>query len=98
MNLAATVNALQWVLGNTPAVEFLGTIEEYVAAAEKERDDARAAEAAARAALEKAQADAAAMAAKLNSIVADLADGVFDGPMPLDPVIPVLEDAAVAAV
>lgn len=82
MNLAATVEALQWVLGNSPAVEFLGTIEEYVLAAEKERDEAKAAEAAARAALEKAQSDASAMAAKLNTIVADLADGIFDGILP----------------
>jgi len=83
MNLAATVEALRWVLGETPAVEFLGTIEEYVLAAEKERDEAKSAEAAARAALEKAQTDASAMAAKLVTIVADLADGVFDGELPV---------------
>lgn len=100
MNLAATVEALRWVLGETPAVEFLGTIEEYVLAAEKERDEAKAAEAAARAALEKAQSDATAMAAKLNLIVSDLADGIFDGILPevvvpvADPV-PVIEEPVV---
>ena len=82
VDLTATVEALRWVVGDSPAVTTLEGVNEYVAAVEKERDDAKAAEAAARMALEKAQADAAAMAAKLNSIVADLADGVFDGPLP----------------
>lgn len=86
-DLAGTISALQMVLGNSPAVEFLSHFEEYVIACEKERDEAKAAEAAARAALEKAQADASAMAAKLSTIVLDLADGIFDGPVPVDVVV-----------
>ena len=82
VSLEATVEALRWVVGESPAVTELEGVLEYVTAVEKERDDAKAAEAAARAALEKAQADAAAMASKLNAIVSDLADGVFDGPLP----------------
>ncbi len=96
VSLDATVEALRWIVGNSPAVEELAGVLEYVTAVEKERDAAKASEAAARAALEKAQADAAAMAAKLNSIVADLADGIFDGPLPVDPVP--ADDVPVAAV
>lgn len=86
VDVTATLEALRWVVGDSPAVATLESVNEYVVAVEAERDAAKASEAAARAALEKAQADAAAMAAKLNSIVADLADGVFDGPLPVDPV------------
>lgn len=82
IDLTASVNALRWVVGDSPAVLALSEVEAYVSALEKGRDDAKAAEAAARTALEKAQADASAMAAKLNAIVTDLADGVFDGPPP----------------
>jgi hypothetical protein len=96
VDLTATVEALRWIVGTSPAVEALLGVEAYVNKVEKERDAALAAEAAARTALEKAQADAAAMAAKLNSIVADLADGVFDGVLPLDPP-PAPVDEVVAA-
>lgn len=104
VSLDATVEALRWIVGNSPAVEELAGVLEYVTAVEKERDDARLAEAAARTALEKAQADAAAMAAKLNAIVSDLADGVFDGPLPdvvdpapIDPVPAAVEPVPAAA-
>lgn len=80
IDLKMSVDALRWVLGDSPVVEFLGTIEEYVIACEKERDEAKAAEAAARAALAKAQADAAALSEKLNIIFEDLKDGVLDNP------------------
>lgn len=96
VNVTATLEALRWVVGDSPAVATLESVNEYVVAVEAERDAAKASEAAARAALEKAQADAAAMAAKLNSIVADLADGIFDGPLPVDPVA--ADDVPVAAV
>jgi hypothetical protein len=96
VDLTATVEALRWIVGTSPAVEALMGVEAYVNKVEKERDAALAAEAAARAALEKAQADAAAMASKLNGIVADLADGVFDGVLPLElPPAPI--DEVVAA-
>jgi hypothetical protein len=95
VDVTATLEALRWVVGDSPAVATLEGVNEYVVAVEAERDAARASEAAARAALEKAQADAAAMAAKLNMIVADLADGVFDGPMPDAVVEPVLEEPVV---
>lgn len=98
IDLTATVEALRWVVGESPAVVALASVEEYVLAIERERDDAKAAEAAARAALEKAQGDAAAMASKLNSIVADLADGVFDGPLPVEPAPLPVADFPVAAV
>ena len=93
-DLTVTVEAIRWLAGDSPAVAALSEVRDYVVAVEKERDDAKAAEAAARAALEKAQADASAMAAKLNILVADLADGVFDGPMPL--VEPVLDEPVVS--
>ena len=93
-DLTVTVESLRWLAGDSPAVAALSEVRDYVVAVEKERDDAKAAEAAARAALEKAQADASAMAAKLNILVADLADGVFDGPMPL--VEPVLDEPVVS--
>jgi hypothetical protein len=96
VDVTATLEALRWVVGDSPAVATLESVNEYVVAVEAERDAAKASEAAARAALEKAQADAAAMAAKLNSIVADLADGIFDGPLPVDPVP--ADDVPVAAV
>jgi hypothetical protein len=82
-DLTVTVEAIRWLAGDSPAVLALQEVRDYVVAVEKERDDARASEAAARAALEKAQADAGAMAAKLNMLVADLADGIFDGELPV---------------
>jgi hypothetical protein len=81
-DLTVTVEAIRWLAGDSPAVLALQEVRDYVVAVEKERDDAKASEAAARSALEKAQADASAMAAKLNSIVLDLADGIFDGILP----------------
>jgi hypothetical protein len=80
IDLTVTVDALRWVVGDTPAVVALSEVEAYVSAVEKERDEAKAAEAAARAALEKAQADAAALSEKLNIIFEDLKDGVLDNP------------------
>ncbi len=81
IDLKVTVDALRWVVGDTPAVVALGEVEAYVTAVEKERDEAKAAEAAARTALEKAQADAAALSEKLNIIFEDLKDGVLDNPV-----------------
>jgi len=80
IDLTVTVDALRWVVGETPAVVALAEVEAYVSAVEKERDEAKVAEAAARAALEKAQADAAALSEKLNIIFEDLKDGVLDNP------------------
>lgn len=97
-DLTVTVEAIRWLAGDSPAVMALQEVRDYVVAVEKERDDARAAEAAARAALEKAQADATTMAAKLSTIVLDLADGIFDGPLP-DVVVPApVDEVPVAAV
>jgi len=95
IDVTATLEALRWVVGDSPAVATLESVNEYVTAVEKERDDAKAAEAAARAALEKAQADASAMAAKLNILVADLADGIFDGILP-EVVAPIIEEPVVS--
>lgn len=81
IDLKVTVDALRWVVGETPAVVALAEVEAYVAGVEKERDDAKAAEAAAREALAKAQADAAALSEKLNIIFEDLKDGVLDNPV-----------------
>jgi hypothetical protein len=80
IDLTVTVDALRWIVGDTPAVAALADVEAYVTAVEKERDEAKVAEAAARAALEKAQADAAALSEKLNIIFEDLKDGVLDNP------------------
>ena len=94
-DLTVTVEAIRWLAGDSPAVAALSEVRDYVLAVEKERDDAKAAEAAARAALEKAQADARAMAAKLNILVADLADGIFDGTLP-EVVAPVFDEPVVS--
>jgi hypothetical protein len=94
-DLTVTVEAIRWLAGDSPAVAALSEVRDYVVAVEKERDDAKAAEAAARAALEKAQADASAMAAKLNILVADLADGIFDGILP-EVVAPIVEEPVVS--
>lgn len=93
-DLTVTVEAIRWLAGDSPAVLALQEIRDYVVAVEKERDDAKASEAAARSALEKAQTDAAAMAAKLNLIVSDLADGIFDGILP-EVVAPVVDEPVV---
>ncbi len=81
------VNAMRLMNGETEAVLVIEGVATLYEQAIKDRDDARASEAAAKAALETARADAAATAARLTAVFLDLQDGVYDGqlPTPADP-------------
>lgn len=76
-----TVDALRWVVGNTPAVTALEGLVAYVDGLVAERDAAVAAAAAANTALAKARSEADALASRLRAVAEDLADGVLDNPV-----------------